>query len=74
MGEWQPIETAPKDGTRVHVARYIDGYGWILGVGRHVIVGIVGGWISWGVGPFGELGLSHPTHWQPLPSPPEHPQ
>lgn len=72
--DWQPIDTAPKDGTRIFVARYIDGYGWILGVSRHETVGVIGGWISYWVGPFGELGLGAPTHWQPLPAAPPSPE
>ena len=52
---WQPIETAPRDGTRVLVyerdaalgaisLNWVDQDGWWLG---------------------------HPTHWMPLPTPPE---
>jgi hypothetical protein len=67
---WQPISTAPKDGTKIHVARYVEGYGWILGISRYEQVGVIGGWISTGLGIFGELGLAHPTHWMPLPAPP----
>ncbi len=70
---WRPIETAPRDGTMVIVARHMGDFGWILGratwVGGN---GFVSGWVSHGFDPvMGELGLAHPTHWQPLPEPPK---
>lgn len=68
--QWQPIETAPKDGTRVLVARYMPPYGWILGHANWRVVREVSGWVSHGLGAFGELGLADPTHWRPLPAPP----
>ena len=73
---WQPIETAPRDGTHVMVFpdnRY-GGHGWAVakwgsghfggmpGEVRHLT-----GWISDGgffMGP-------QPTHWMPLPEPPQ---
>lgn len=62
MSEWQPIETAPKDGTWVllyhQYARisdwYWDGQKWHNDV------------LDWGDD---EPSLA-PTHWQPLPDPP----
>jgi Protein of unknown function (DUF551) len=60
---WQPIETAPKDGTAI-----------LLCVGRWMTVGhwhrVAGGWSS--NGPvYSPYGLDEqPTHWQPLPEPP----
>ena len=57
-GGWQPIETAPKDGSRVML--WIDG-GSEFGFwnGR-----------SWDDGDFvNDLGAA--THWMPLPPPPE---
>lgn len=71
-GGWQPIETAPRDGTPVIVARHMDEFGWIRGWARWAGGdGFVSGWVSYGFDPvMGELGLAHPTHWQPLPAPP----
>lgn len=59
---WQPIETAPKDGTRVLMHK--------AGVGKYST--FVGWWNcrdeSW-------RDISHlfrdPSHWMPLPEPPE---
>lgn len=72
MTEWQPIETAPKDGTRVLAV-------W----GQHGVQIIR--WHSWEARPeyFVRAGACwkpddhmcplnvEPTRWQPLPSPPE---
>lgn len=82
MSEWQPIETAPKDGS------------WILAINNRGNQAVIiwshsaphwtersdaprGGWIH----PFSD-GIqstfwnggcgSVPTHWMPLPEPPEH--
>jgi hypothetical protein len=60
MTEWQPIETAPKDGTRVlgadhqavEIIYWADGY-WY---NQSVEISL------WRVFP--------PTHWMPLPEPP----
>lgn len=69
--EWQPIETAPKDGTTILIARNLDPFGWIRGYATwQNLSRLGGGWISHGFGVFGELGLAEPTHWQPLPPPP----
>lgn len=79
MSEWQPIETAPKDGT------------WILGVNNRgnqaVIIWRDAAFYENGRGPY--PGWIHPfthghlsdfwngmvgsvaTHWQPLPEPPK---
>ena len=64
--EWQPIETAPKVGT--WVLGFFPNYGvevqqmrWHDLNGQHVF--------HWMI--FGMLTLSGPTHWMPLPEPPE---
>jgi hypothetical protein len=64
---WQPIETAPKDGTRLLLARTQVLSGELI---------VVSG--SWNSG--GSMHMPHwmtpvlgfqPTHWMPLPAPPE---
>ena len=66
--EWQPIETAPKNGTDIlvmtgetmHVVRWINIHGdfdyWAVDDNKH--------------GPFTLRGKA-PTHWLPLPEPPK---
>ncbi len=61
MSEWQPIETAPKDGKRILTFRYLgDGYKvrvayYTKGVWRN----------AQGHNPL------NATHWMPLPEPPK---
>lgn len=59
MSDWQPIETAPKDGTWVLVHRAH----WYLP--ELVQWTYRGYWESWAHGPF------QPTHWIPVPLPPD---
>ena len=59
---WQPIETAPKDGTDV----LLGAEGWV----------IIGSWFRFddegnGRWMHEDGATCDPTHWQPLPSPPE---
>jgi hypothetical protein len=69
MSEWQPIETAPRDGTQLLLGiAAIDGAGGC----------VFDGWWEGGGWTNGELdyedGLMHyphVTHWMPLPSPPK---
>lgn len=64
--EWRPIETAPKDGTRI-----------ILSWGGYSVVGFYLDnsaarympWQGWRVPSMEPLPRGAPTHWQPLPSP-----
>lgn len=77
MSDWQPIETAPKDGTRIVVYQG-NGTGFYTTKGD---IGIA----AWGkqASPDGNLtwcevhccdGVTtydHATHWMPLPSPPK---
>ena len=71
MSEWQPIETAPKDGTYIVVS---DGVRVSLGLWVSDVdqgadyegqIGMAGWWSV-------DLGakLDRPTHWMPLPDPP----
>lgn len=66
MSEWQLIETAPKDGTEVDVwGEY----------GRNTnVIYRDGKWKEW-LNVFGTEGYYEldyePTHWQPLPEPPQ---
>lgn len=58
--DWQPIETAPKDGTRIIVIPYGDIFdlsvSWFIeGDDR---------WANW-------HWIEAPTHWMPLPKPPK---
>lgn len=67
---WQPIETAPKDGT--HFLAYgPDEYGNYkrMAVMSYSTFGRL--YISHVVGCEYEEDLQHPTHWMPLPEPPE---
>lgn len=63
MGEWQKIESAPKDGTSMLV---VNGY-WMITAHWHR------GFHCWATcGPTYERlpADEQPTHWMPLPAPP----
>jgi hypothetical protein len=60
MTGWQPIETAPKNGTAV--------LGWDKDEGHYVTWCSEG---SWGQSVDDCVYLQFPTHWRPLPPPPE---
>ena len=67
MSEWQPIETAPKDGT-VFLSFGISPDGGVLfayGKGFGVTRWDSGNGGRWQGGP------AYPTHWQQLPEPPK---
>lgn len=67
MSEWQPIETAPKDGTPILVAcPYSSGVA-VENV-RWIDRPRARGWRFHNYGP--ALGVQ-PTHWMPLPEPPK---
>lgn len=69
MNEWQPIETAPTDGTPVLLT-------WAQGnMQGHIMQGRFDGeWLNMAGGSldkFGRMvGLGSPTHWFPIPSMP----
>ena len=73
MNEWQPIETAPKDGTWILLSGGNIDYGWDNGerppavVGQYVLFHRKGSWqFAWyDGGYYGEY--ENPTHWMPLP-------
>ena len=63
MSEWRPIETAPRDGTEVLGAWE---FAWTGGWCLEPVIYREGAWIvSW------DHDAAEPTHWMPLPKPPE---
>lgn len=62
--QWQPIETAPRDGTRI---LGYDDSGLSDAGGIAIIRWSVEGQLWWDE----TLDLFTPTHWQPLPTPPQ---
>ena len=62
---WQPIETAPRDGTRVLMIRAGEQAAW---VGSWNLYGTDNGW--WDDARELDLKERPPTYWQPLPDPP----
>lgn len=56
--QWQPIETAPKDGRHV--------LAWRIHSGTSKVTRWFGPWNAWAF----DNACWHPTHWQPLPDPP----
>lgn len=72
--EWQPIETAPKDGRVIIVGRDMGSSGFVRGFGRFEgdPGSMISGWVCRGfTDPPGDLGLANPTLWMPLPEPPK---
>lgn len=73
---WQPIETAPKDGTEIIVFHPIaavcaafcpaPGFAWHCMDGQNTVIGAVSGVSIPRMTSF----IEPPTHWQPLPEPP----
>lgn len=75
MSEWQPIETAPKDGTDVillfETGSATVGHYYVterLSFGKSVSKSE--GWVWTGKGFMGSIDVI-PTHWMPLPARPE---
>ncbi len=76
---WQPIETAPKDGTPILVFKPAGEYGELLELVAwetltHCLDDPESGWLC----PYSEqdergggVFVDNPTHWMPLPTPPE---
>ncbi len=73
--EWQPIETAPKDGTRVLVVSEMRGTTYAGPMPRRLMIAA---WIqthAWKPhGWWSDGGNVYPTHWMPLPELPEAPR
>ena len=69
MSDWQPIETAPRDGTVVLGWNKLDG---IL-VYRPVTYGSNNQFAGWNAEYDGEGVADEPTQWMPLPPPPQTP-
>ena len=66
MSEWQPIETAPKDGRKVLLV-------WPELLGRNVLPLVVGAWTGtrWSRPKKFNAVKATPTHWLPIPPLPE---
>ena len=58
--EWKAIETAPKDREVILAARYEKSGVWDIQIGA---------WLEY-KSRWPYVGQYHPTHWQPLPDPP----
>lgn len=71
MSEWQPIETAPKDGTKVLAGRFTGkpkaDYEGYMAVDQWNTPSKTRGWSGWGR--FNDQ-YWPATHWMPLPAPP----
>jgi hypothetical protein len=66
--DWQPIETAPRDGTQVLlIARYPTNVAWSDQYHSWWYTRAVTEDVHWARWPHSFL----PTHWRPLPAPPE---
>lgn len=64
--QWQPIETAPKDGTPI--LGFADGE---ITTVEWFQIGAIAGYFTLCVcGPWAVDGEWNPTHWMPLPNPP----
>lgn len=65
MTDWLPIESAPKNGTRIMVYNSVTG--------TYCSSSIDGEWPFYGWNNYGNVGIWYPvpTHWQPLPDPPK---
>lgn len=77
--QWQPIETAPKDGTHVLVGTFPAQPGQVTIATAHWFdsraYGAKSGGAGWALsvnfdGDHSDHGVQAPTHWMPLPAPP----
>ena len=63
---WRPIETAPRDGTRILVFTHYDKYGPL-----RVVVGAMFSHGAWRRTPVTSAEALNPSHWMPLPTAPD---
>jgi hypothetical protein len=73
MNEWQPIKTAPKDGTPILIfepSPYLK-KGWIDVVQNFYEIEYKSDADKWYARDSAEISCDNPTHWQPLPDPPK---
>lgn len=73
--KWQPIETAPKDGTRILTFNLTpcedaDTRRTTIEKAISVSYWVFGGWMEYPANPRFIEGQKH-THWMPLPEPPK---
>lgn len=72
---WQPIETAPKDGTEILLFELLRGEESMIRAGywedQGESIHDVGEAAGWSIADSGYIGEIRPTHWMPLPAPPE---
>jgi hypothetical protein len=69
--DWQPIETAPKDGRGILL--FADGEVWLGRWGYSEPSGSYAEekeWVTPSEGPGYNSQIENPTHWMPLPTPP----
>lgn len=71
MTEWQPIETAPKDGTVILAYRKDAGIFEAHYVSPAEMIASDDEKLAWFTTDGEDLTNDLPTHWQPLPKPPE---
>ena len=79
MSDWNTIETAPRDGSRLLLYQATPGdYGGVQTVGRwHIQITRYrqpdGTWLETTAPGYwlGDIGGFWPTHWMPLPAPPQ---
>lgn len=80
MSDWQPIETAPKDGTHVLVGTFPEAPGIVSRTVAHWFdsrsFGAKSGEAGWALsvnydGEHSGHGVAAPTHWMPLPEGPK---
>jgi Protein of unknown function (DUF551) len=71
VSEWQPIESAPKDGTKIILAFIREHWKPIVTVGAWIDDAPISTneWMAWTS--IGLIGCIEPTHWMPLPEPPK---